>query len=224
MDIANIKVPAGLKMNDHNLSSVSRARGRPRTIDPDKILDVAMTHYWRYDPADISINSICRLANVSKPSLYREFGNEDGLMRAALDRYVRVVLSETVNILQAEESLNVTLDRLIDFICIERMESGCLFYKMWYGKHRLGSETLERLHELAEEAQALYEVFLEGHRDSGEWEPESSIAFSAQYLLHQIGLASMLRTSGQDSEFIRNTLSLAFSVFTSSRGGATLPQ
>ena len=214
-----------LKMNNHNLSSVSRARGRPRTIDPDKILDVAMTNYWRYDPADISINSICRLANVSKPSLYREFGNEDGLMRAALDRYAGVVLSEVVNILQTKESLNVTLDRLIDFACIDqRMGSGCLFYKMWYGKHRLGPQTLERLHELAEEAQAVYEVFLEGHRDSGAWEPESSIALSAQYLSHQIGLASMLHASGQSSESIRNTLSLAFSVFASSRGGATFPQ
>jgi AcrR family transcriptional regulator len=34
------------------------------------------------------------MAGISKPSLYREFGSEDGLTRAVLDRYAERVLSE----------------------------------------------------------------------------------------------------------------------------------
>jgi AcrR family transcriptional regulator len=53
------------------------------------------------DPADVSVNAICQMAGISKPSLYREFGSEDGLTRAVLDRYAEQVLSEMFAILQA---------------------------------------------------------------------------------------------------------------------------
>ncbi|MEM9757417.1 MAG: TetR/AcrR family transcriptional regulator, partial [Pseudomonadota bacterium] len=66
-------------------------RGRPKTLDVDKTLDIAMGAYWRSDPADVSLNTICQMAGVSKPALYRQFGNEDGLMRAVLDRYAAQV-------------------------------------------------------------------------------------------------------------------------------------
>ena len=63
------------------------ARGRPKTMNAEQVLDVAMTAYWQSDAADVSVNAICQMAGISKPSLYREFGSEDGLSRAALDRY-----------------------------------------------------------------------------------------------------------------------------------------
>lgn len=77
------------------------SRGRPRTIDAARVLDVAMTAYWHDDPLGVSLNSICRLAGVSKPSLYRELGSEDGLTRATLDHYAEQVLSDVFAILHA---------------------------------------------------------------------------------------------------------------------------
>lgn len=53
-------------------------RGRPRMMNNDDVLDVAMTAYWQSDPADVSLNAITQMAGISKPSLYREFGSEDG--------------------------------------------------------------------------------------------------------------------------------------------------
>jgi AcrR family transcriptional regulator len=60
-----------------------------------------MTAYWQSDPADVSVNAICQMAGISKPSLYREFGSEDGLTRAVLDSYAERVLSDVFAILQA---------------------------------------------------------------------------------------------------------------------------
>jgi AcrR family transcriptional regulator len=111
-------------------------------MNAEKVLDVAMTAYWQTDPADVSVNAICQMAGISKPSLYREFGSEDGLSRAVLDRYAEQVLSEMFVILQSGQGLRETLDALIDFASDDpRMETGCLFYKMRAGKHRLGPET-----------------------------------------------------------------------------------
>jgi transposase/AcrR family transcriptional regulator len=198
-------------MSDHDPKP---ARGRPRTMNAEKVLDVAMTAYWQSDPADVSVNAICQMAGISKPSLYREFGSEDGLSRAVLDRYAEQVLSEMFVILHGGKGLRETLDALIDFASDDpRMETGCLFYKMRAGKHRLGPETRARVEEIDAAAQAAYAAFLQAARDAGEWPDGLSVEAGAKYLGEQIALAITQRASGEDPARIREMLTLALSVF-----------
>jgi len=173
-----------------------------------------MTAYWHDDPMDVSLNSICRLAGVSKPSLYREFGSEDGLARAALDRYAEQVLSDVLAILNRPDGLRSTLDKLVDFACADpRMETGCLFQKMRSGKHRLGAETRARVDELDAAARGAYEAFLKGCRDAGDWPAGRSVQAGARYLSEQIALAISQRATGEDVGDVREMLTLALSVF-----------
>jgi AcrR family transcriptional regulator len=189
------------------------ARGRPRTMNAEKVLDVAMTAYWQSDPADVSVNAICQMAGISKPSLYREFGSEDGLSRAVLDRYAEQVLSEVFVVLHGGQGLRRTLAALIDFASADpRMETGCLFYKMRAGKHRLGPETRARVEEIDAAAQAAYVAFLQAARDAGEWPDGLSVEAGAKYLGEQIALAITQRASGEDPERIREMLTPCGSV------------
>lgn len=190
------------------------ARGRPRTMNAEKVLDVAMTAYWQSDPADVSVNAICQMAGISKPSLYREFGSEDGLSRAALDRYAERVLSAVFAILHSGKGLHDTLAALTDFAAADpRMETGCLFYKMRAGKHRLGPTTRARVEEIDATAQAAYAAFLQSRCDAGDWPDGLSAEAGAKYLGEQIALAITQRASGEDPERIREMLNLALSVF-----------
>jgi AcrR family transcriptional regulator len=189
-------------------------RGRPRTMNAKQVLDVAMNAYWQSDPADVSVNAICQMAGISKPSLYREFGNEDGLSRAALDRYADQVLSEIFVVLHGSIGLRATLDALIDFASDDpRMETGCLFYKMRAGKHRLGPKTRARVDEIDAAAQKAYMAMLQSARDAGEWPDQLSVEAGAKYLGEQIALAITQRASGEDPARIREMLTLALSVF-----------
>jgi AcrR family transcriptional regulator len=177
------------------------------------VLDVAVNAYWQRDPADVSVNAICQLAGVSKPSLYREFGSEDGLTRAALDRYAERVLSDVFAILQGGRDLRETLDALVEFASADpRMETGCLFYKMRAGKHRLGPETRKRVEEIDAAAHAAYAAFLQARRDAGDWPGALSVEEGATYLGEQIALAITQRASGVDPARIRGMLELALSV------------
>lgn len=189
------------------------ARGRPRTMNADHVLDVAMTAYWHSDPADVSVNAICQMAGISKPSLYRAFGSEDGLSRAVLDRYAEQVLSEMFVILHGGTGLRQTLDALVDFASDDaRMETGCLFYKMRAGKHRLGPETRARVEEIDAAGQAAYAAFLQSARDNGDWQGGLPVEAGAKYLGEQIALAITQRASGEDKARIREMLTLALSV------------
>ena len=189
-------------------------RGRPRTMNADTVRDVAMAAYWQGDPADVSVNAICQMAGISKPSVYREFGSEDGLRRAALDAYAERVLADVFAILQRGTGLRDTLDALAEFACADpRMETGCLFYKMRAGKHRLGPETRARVDEIDAAAQAAYGAFLRSRRDAGEWPDGLSVEAGAKYLGEQIALAITQRASGEDPARVREMLDLALSVF-----------
>ncbi len=182
-------------------------------MNNDDVLDIAMTAYWQADPADVSVNAICQMAGISKPSLYREFGSEDGLTCAVLDRYAARVLSEIFAILQGEKGLRESLEALIDFASDDpRMETGCLFYKMRAGKHRLGPQTRARVEEIDAAAQAAYAAFLQSRRDAGDWQGGLPIAVAAKYLGEQIALAITQRASDEDKARIREMLGLALSV------------
>lgn len=198
-------------MKSHNRKP---SRGRPRKKSRDAVLDVAMKAYWDDDPADLSVNAICQMADVSKPSLYRSFGSEDGLTCASLDRYAETVLTDVFAILHTDTPIQTKLDELIDFASADaRMEHGCLFYKMRAGKHRLGPKTKARVDEISASAVAAFEACLQNARDAGEWAGTMPVGDAAEYLSEQIALAFTQRASGVDPVRIRAMLSLSLSVF-----------
>jgi TetR/AcrR family transcriptional regulator, copper-responsive repressor len=196
-----------------SVSEPKQARGRPRKMTDDELRDMAMHAYWCADPADLSINTICERADISKPSLYRVFGSEDGLMRAALDAYAQTVLSDIFAILQSGQNLRQILDELMDFACLdERMKRGCLYYKMRMSKHRLGPLTRERVDEIDAAGKAAYERFFEARRKAGDYKGPMSPSMGAHYLGEQVALAIAQRAFGDDPARIRQMLSLALSV------------
>lgn len=189
------------------------ARGRPRTMDSDKVLDMAVRAYWRGDPADVSLNAICEMAGIAKPSLYRAFGSEDGLTCAALDRYAEQVLSQIFGLLQAGQGLQDTIDALVAFASGDPlMETGCLFYKLRAGKHRLGPKTRARVEGIDAAAVSAFAAYLEGRRAAGDWGGDQPANVVARYLVEQIGLAFIQRAAGEAPEQVRQTLALALSV------------
>ena len=110
--------------------------------------------------------------------------------------------------------LQDTLATLIDFASDDpRMETGCLFYKMRSGKHRLGPQTRARVEEIDATAQAAYAALLQNARDAETWPEGLSVEAGATYLGEQLALAITQRASGEDAVRIRQMLSLALSVF-----------
>lgn len=188
-------------------------RGRPRSLDREKTVDAAMDAYWRSDPADVSLNAICEAAGVSKPALYREFGGEDGLMSAVLDRYAARVLADIFEILGRDPPLDEGLALLVRFASEDpKMETGCVFYKMRAGKHRLGPVTRAQVDALDIGAVAAFTAYLSARQAAGDWAPPPSAEQVARYLVEQIGLALTQRAATEDTKQVRDTLELALSV------------
>ena len=187
--------------------------GRPITRNRAHVLETAMNAYWHDDRAAVSVNAVCALAGVSKPSLYRDFGSEDGLTDAALERYGQTVLTPVEALLSGPESYGAKLDALVSFASDDpQMEAGCLFVKMRASRSRFGPQTQARLAAIEAHFLATYERFFTDAAELGEWRGGIATELAASYLQEQIALAVGRRAAGSTSRAVRAMLELAISV------------
>ncbi|MEO0750178.1 MAG: hypothetical protein AAFY25_00080 [Pseudomonadota bacterium] len=141
-------------------------------------------------------------------------GTRPALPGGQLADHAEQALSDVFAILQSGADLSTTLDALIDFACDDpRMKTGCLFYKMRTGKHRLGPKTRARIDEIEAAAVAGYAGFLAARHAAQDWSAPWPVATAAHYISEQIALAFTQRASGVEPARIRTLLVVAFSVF-----------
>ncbi|QQD17311.1 TetR/AcrR family transcriptional regulator [Spongiibacter nanhainus] len=79
----------------------------------EKILKAANTSLEERDLAELQINELCQLANVSRTSFYREFKNLDDLGAALATQIGKDILREAA---QAADTLTDPRERLFQFI------------------------------------------------------------------------------------------------------------
>lgn len=179
-------------------------------MDRARVVDLAMQAYWREGPSEVSLNSICQRAGVSKPSVYREFGNEDGLTRATLEVYGELVLTRMVEIISSDDAFFYKLERLTHLVAKDNLhEDGCLFVKMRMFKSQMGPTTQAAISDLEAMALDAFTKLLAEARASREWTANVPLPLAVRYLHAQIGLALDQRARGEDPA---ETLALALSV------------
>ncbi|MCT7357839.1 TetR/AcrR family transcriptional regulator [Thalassolituus pacificus] len=195
---------------------IKPARGRPKTLDRDHVLDVAMDSYWKEDIGSLSLNEICRRSGVSKPGLYREFSNEDGLMKAVILRYQEQVLNPVQQMLNSEMPFREALDNLVSFAtsanCHHESPMGCLFIKMRESRMHLGEATRAQVDFLEEQALAAFRKWVERSKIKGEFSADMSPEFAATYIDAQLSNASSLISRGENPKIVKMMLLVAFSM------------
>ena len=172
-------------------------RGRPRKRDKDEVAALAMHAYWADGPTEVSLNAVCARAGVSKPSVYRDFGNEDGLVHAALGHYAQTVLAKMLEITDSGDDFAIKIKRIAHLICEDSLhENGCLFVKMRAVRGQMGPQTRVLIDQIeAVSLDALTDVMTQA-RASGDWPGPVPVSLGAAYFQAQIGLALDMRVRG----------------------------
>ena len=89
-----------------------RTRGRPRSFDPDKVLQLARDAFWTAGYAATSLDDIARAPGLNRPSLYAAFGDKRSLYLAALRKTRADMAASMAGALGGEGSLREALLRL----------------------------------------------------------------------------------------------------------------
>lgn len=192
-----------------------RPRGRPKTFDRDRTLQVAVDSYWCEGVDGVSVNEICRRAKISKPGLYREFGGEDQLLDAVLTRYHEEVLGPRMAAFSEDRPFHATLDSVLEFATLpatSETPAGCLFAKMRTVRGQLGPVTGEHVDRLREQLIAVYSTWLKRSVERGEVTLPASVDTTAGYVDAQMTLVLNRIAAGEDPDQVRAHARLAFSV------------
>ncbi|MDB9752581.1 TetR/AcrR family transcriptional regulator [Oceanospirillaceae bacterium] len=203
-------------MNSNEYNNSNAPRGRPRTLNRDHVLDVAMQAYWHDGVDNVSVNEICKKANVAKPGLYREFTNEDGLMKAALQSYQKKILAPLFEALKADAPFRETLGYIVASITMENHDEqapkGCLMAKMRQSRSYMGAGTQAEISHIHEQVlDALHDWVLRS-KTKGEFTADLPPKLAATYVDAQMHCAMLQLAQGEENKTVKEVLTLSFSV------------
>ena len=185
-------------------------RGRPKLLNRERVLSVAMEQYWRHGPTQVSISDICDLSGSSKPGVYREFGSDDGLKAAALLAYKAIAIDPFLARLNSGQTLAGTLNSIIDFIMQDRqpqnIPDGCLFVLMKAQRHCFGPTTRQCLDGVRTEFVSSFANWIDSSKSAGAFRKD----IPTNAAVHQIEAlhagASSLQRNGESPEEVKQML------------------
>jgi AcrR family transcriptional regulator len=67
-----------------------RQAGRPKIINREAVINIALTQYWEHGIENVSLTNIANLLKISRPTIYNEFSNEDNLIAEVIQKYINI--------------------------------------------------------------------------------------------------------------------------------------
>ena len=195
-----------------------KMRGRPRKATREDLSFRAMEIYCHQGLSRISFNEICRQLDIAKPSVYRNFGNEDGLIASALKLYVSEITQKLNEIIKTDENFMIQLERLQDFFLdiSLRYNQGCLLLQAWRIQGDLGKQIIEFLKSTTQKLVKIFELWIKSALIKKEVSKAVKPNIGAYLVLSCIGFCQTAISSGMSTEHTREVMSLSLSSLTHS--------
>ncbi len=186
--------------------------GRPREFDAETALDQAMEVFSRHGYEGATIAQLTEAMGINPPSLYACFGNKEGLLKAALDRYTKL-RNVWMNEVVAAPTARDVAERMLMGIAEKQTDPanppGCLLVQ---GGIACGSGSENVPFELAarraENEAQLRDRFVRAKAE-GDLKPTSDPAALARYVSAVSVGMGVMASSGSDREALRQVASVA---------------
>lgn len=202
--------------------TAARQIGRPVSFDREGTIAAATELYWRSGVANTSFNEVARALNVSKPTLYRYFGDEDGLLSEAVSHYCSQ-RSMHPDLLQKTGDLRTDLNAWFDLQIDELYErhedsevpSGCLMMECVQLGKALGVKSTAAVNQSVREILTLIEDRLVTARDHGQLRDGIEIGAAVHLIAGQMIVAKTVVLIGETRENLKKMVRLAIDGITS---------
>jgi AcrR family transcriptional regulator len=188
------------------------AMGRPREFDAETALDQAMEVFWRHGYEGATIAQLTEAMGINPPSLYACFGNKEGLLKAALDRYTKlrnVWMDEVVAAPTARDVAERMLMGIADKQTDPANPPGCLLVQGGIACGT-GSESVpfELAARRAENEDQLRDRFIRAKAEGDLKESADPAALARYVSAVSVGMGVMA-SSGSDREALQQVASVA---------------
>ena len=199
-------------MNDKLLKPL---RGRPKKVDHQNVVEIAMHLYWAKGVQNVSLNEICRQANIAKTSFYREFDSEDKLIGLAIKMYFDWFNCLLARLNLEDKSSVEVFGMLMNILLDDRNEDippGCMLVKMRDVQgDKLGPKALAQLHFCRQQQMKMIEHFVICGQQRGDFTKEINTPTAVAYIDNQLSNAHALKARGEPSDRIKEFTKIALS-------------
>ena len=194
----------------------SKSIGRPVSFDRTSTIEAATNLYWQSGVAATSFNEVSRALGVSKPTLYRYFGDEDGLVSAAIEHYVshRTLYADLLGATgDIRTDLNAWFDKQIDDLyethADASMPTGCLLMECVQLGNAIGEKSRATVHQAVQGILDMFEERLKAAEAAGQLRPGIDLNAAVTLVAGQIIIAKNVVLIGEPKENLKRMVALA---------------
>lgn len=171
--------------------------------------------YWAKGVQNVSLNEICRQANIAKTSFYREFDSEDKLIGLAIKMYFDWFNCLLARLNLEDKSSVEVFGMLMNILLDDRNEDippGCMLVKMRDVQgDKLGPKALAQLHFCRQQQMKMIEHFVICGQQRGDFTKEINTPTAVAYIDNQLSNAHALKARGEPSDRIKEFTKIALS-------------
>ena len=88
--------------------------GRPKLLNREHVIDVAMSQYWQRGIDNVGMAEIARLSGFDRAGIYKEFGSEEGLAHEVINTYLDRNWFPRIPILDSVSSPAMSIKMIFD--------------------------------------------------------------------------------------------------------------
>ena len=159
--------------------------GRPRTYTRDTVIEKAMGIFWQNGYKATSVSDIVRETGLNTASMYKEFGDKDGLFLEALEYYRGHVIGPRYQILVDNPNMAgvETFLRNVMTGAAKTEYKGCLMMNHLAQKQVISSDAAKQVGAFCAEIESLVKNALCNAQSDGDIDPEKDPAQLASFVV-----------------------------------------
>ncbi|MFI8415533.1 TetR/AcrR family transcriptional regulator [Serratia sp. NPDC078593] len=185
-----------------------KTRGRPKQFDRDRALDCALDVFWRYGYESTSLADLVEATGAKAPTLYAEFGNKEGLFRAAVERYLTKYTTCTNQLLEQALPIAEVVEAYVrasaDVFTDPQTPSGCFMVCASAALSSSSSDVAEMLRRKHQAQEASLKACFDRKVQQGELLVKTDTALLAKYIMCTIeGMSVQAREGADRDELMR---------------------
>jgi TetR/AcrR family transcriptional repressor of nem operon len=150
---------------------------RPRKFNTDLLLDKAMHLFWKQGYEQTSVQDLGGALSVHPGTLYDTFGDKHALLLTVLDRYVKTVGCQVLDVLKEPGPRRQAIERLFE-VSVTRLTSetgpyGCLMTNIAMERAHCDAQITRRVADYQQTVEEALAAALKEAQASGELTPRT---------------------------------------------------
>jgi TetR/AcrR family transcriptional repressor of nem operon len=178
------------------------------------VVERAMSVFWQKGFEGTSISDLTKATGLNTFSMYREFGNKEGLFEAALERYylsVQLEASRRMRERPGFEAIREFFKGMGAFV-VSKGYKGCLFNNAIAGKENVSQKAMSHIDERIGELAELFERSIREGQKNGEIGSATEAKALASYLLCFAQGLTLYGRTNKDKKTVNTIIATALSV------------